>query len=93
MLKLEKNTWSMSNVLVSIVKFVLQILGLDLLVVRCQNLTQITPVMDFTIWMLIVPPTEVDGEARAIDDFQPRKQAADQMKEKKLESEEQVDTF
>ena len=38
-------------------------------------------------------PTEVDGEARAIDDFQPRKQAADQMKEKKLESEEQVDTF
>ena len=49
--------------------------------------------MDFTIWMLIVPPTEVDGEARAIDDFQPRKQAADQMKEKKLESEEQVDTF
>ena len=35
-------------------------------------------------------PTEVDGEARAIDDFQPRKQAADQMKEK---SEEQVDTF
>ena len=38
-------------------------------------------------------PTEVDVEARAIDDFQPRKQAADQMKEKKLESEEQLDTF
>jgi hypothetical protein len=38
-------------------------------------------------------PTEVDGEARAIDDFQPRKQAADQMKERKLESEEQLDTF
>ena len=38
-------------------------------------------------------PTEVDGQPWPIDDFWPRKQAADQMKENKLESEEQLDTF
>ncbi len=87
MLKLEKDTWSMSSVLVSIGKFLLQIFGLDRLVVRCQNLTL------FHYLDVHSTPTEVNGEARAIDDFQPRKQAAVQMKERKLESEEQLDTF
>ena len=83
---LGRSTWNISNVLVNIVKFALQTLGLDLYVARCQNLIQIMQVVDFT-------PTEVDGQPRPIDDFQPRKQAADQIKENKLESEEQLNTF
>lgn len=100
MLMLERSTWNIyihiyiSNVLVNIVKFALQTLGLDLYVARCQNLIQITQVIDgFHYLDVKSTPTEVDGQPRPIDDFQPRKQTADQIKGNKLESEEQLDTF